>query len=72
MKVDIDYKFGQSVYLKNDPEQLEYLIHRVILQKGSVVIEIFGGQQEYIEVPEIFITKERDQSKMLGIEKEEE
>ena len=72
MKVDIEYKHGQSLYLKNDEEQKEYLLHRIILlPKGQIILEIFGND-EFFEVPEIFVTKEKDKSKVLGIEKGED
>jgi hypothetical protein len=73
MKVDIEYKFGQGVYLKNDPEQTEYLLSRIILEpKGRITLEIMGPDGEFMEIPEILTTKEKDMTKTLGIENKEE
>lgn len=73
MKIDIPYKFGQSVYLKNDLEQHEYLINRIILEPGrKVVLEIMNGIGEFIEVQENLVMIEKDIEKKLGIEKKEE
>jgi hypothetical protein len=73
MKVDVDLKFGQGIYLKNDPEQTEYLLSRIILEpKGRITLEIMGPDGEFMEIPEILTTKERDMTKTLGIENKEE
>lgn len=73
MKIEIPYKFGQSVYLKNDPEQSEFLLNRIILcQKGVIILEVFGNDGEFFEVPEIMATSEPDQTKILGLDKKEE
>ena len=67
MKIDLDYKFGQSIFIKNDDEQREYLLHRIILEpKGRVVLELFTAECEIVEVPETYITKERDVLKATG------
>lgn len=71
MKVEIDYKFGQSVYLRNDPEQLEYLINRIIIEpKARLCFELLGPDGEFSEIPELLISKERDMLKVAGIEKD--
>lgn len=73
MKVDIDYKFFQSIYLKNDPEQVEYLLNRVILEhKGRLSLEVMGPDGELFEVAEGLTSKERDMTKTLGIDKPED
>lgn len=73
MKIDIPYKFGQSVYLKNDLEQHEYLINRIILEPGrKVVLELMNGIGEFIEVQENLIRPEKDVLKTLDINKKEE
>jgi hypothetical protein len=73
MKVDIEYKFCQGVYLKNDPEQTEYLLSRIILEpKGRITLEIMGPDGEFMEIPEILTTKEKDMTKTLVIENKEE
>lgn len=73
MKIDIDYKFGQAIFLKNDPEQMEYLLSRIILEpKGRLTLEIMAPDGEFMEIPELLTTKERDMTKTLGIENKEE
>lgn len=73
MKVDIDYRFGQSLYIVNDEEQLEYRLHRVIIcPKGIVVLELFKGDGDIIEIPEVFISKERDVVKATGGNKKDD
>lgn len=69
MKVEIDYKFGQIVYLKNDPDQMEHLITRFILPpKGVLILELFTPTQEYIEVWEGIVTTERDKLKLMALD----
>jgi hypothetical protein len=73
MKVDVDYKFSMGIFLKNDPEQVEYLLSRIILEpKGRITLEIMGPDGEFMEIPEILTTKEKDMTKTLGIENKEE
>lgn len=73
MKVDIDYKFTQPIYLKNDPEQTEYLLSRIILEpKGRITLEIMGPDGEFMEIPEGLTSKEKDMTKTLGIEQKED
>ena len=72
MKLEFDYKRGQTVYLKNDPEQSEYLIRRVIFDfQKTLILELFTPSDDYIEVPESFINTDIDKSKMLGLDEKE-
>ena len=73
MKVDIPYKFGQSIFLKNDIEQIEYLLSRIILEsKGRIVLELMTPIGEYIEVSEMMVRVDKDILKTLNAEKKEE
>jgi len=74
MKIDLDYKFGQIIYLRNDPEQIEYLLSRIFLgQKGLISLELFDGIAGVcFEVAEIFTSKVKDVLKASGIEKKDE
>lgn len=73
MKVEIDYKFGQVLFLKNDFEQLEYLLTRIILlPKGNIVFELLSPSGEYLEAWEGLVSKERNILKMQGIEDKED
>lgn len=72
IKAELNYKWGQSIYLKNDPEQSEYRLHRIILeQKGLVTLELFTPEAEVIEVAEIHTTTERDVLKAMGDSKKD-
>ena len=65
MKVDIDYKFGQSIFIKNDIEQVEYLLNRIILEnKGKITLELLSPNGDLIEVSEMHTLRERDIVKM--------
>lgn len=67
MKVSIDYTWGDSVYIKNDSDQIEYRINRIILeQKGLLTLEVYCPDGELMELPEIHASKERDIVKALG------
>ena len=73
MKLEFDYKRGQTVYLKNDTEQNEYLIRRVIFDfQKTLILELFTPTDDYIEVPESFINTEIDKTKLLGLDDEKE
>jgi hypothetical protein len=73
MKVDIDYKFGQPIYIKNDDEQIEYLLYRIILQsKGVIYLELSCPDGSVIEVAEMFCTKEKNPLRAIGVKTEEE
>lgn len=68
MKIEIDYKFGQIVYLKNDPEQGEYLIKELsFLPKWILMIELLTPTGEYIKVWEGMLSTERNNLKTLSI-----
>lgn len=73
MKIDIDYKFGQSLYIKNDDEQIEYLLHRIILQpKGVLFFELSCPDGGIIEIAEAFCTKEKNPLRAIGVNNEDE
>lgn len=72
MKIELDYKFGQSIYIKNDDEQREYLLNRIILEnKGRASLELLAPDVEIFEVNEIHTTKEIDNLKRLGANPED-
>lgn len=69
MKIDLDYKFGQRIYIKNDDEQREYLLNRIFLEpKGMLSLELLAPDGELFEVKEIHTTKERDLLKATGVD----
>lgn len=72
MKIELDYKFGQSIYIKNDDEQREYLLNRIILEnKGRVSLELLAPDGEIFEVNEMHVSKERDILKAAGVDDKE-
>lgn len=68
MKIEIDYKFGQVIYIKNDEEQREYLLNRIIIEpKGMISLELMAPDGELFEVKEMHTSKERDMLKVAGV-----
>ena len=60
MKVDLDYTFGQKIYLINDEEQSTYLLKRILLApKGRVFLELFSPLGDILEVEQEFCSKEK-------------
>jgi len=60
VKIDLDYKFKQDIYLINDGEQVIYKLHRIILPpKGRVVLELFSPLGDIIEADEEYCSKEK-------------
>lgn len=73
MLIKVPYKIGQSLYLKNDPEQVEYRLNRMFIeQKGILCLELLKPDGELIEVHEIHCSTEKDDIKFLGKKLEEE
>jgi hypothetical protein len=67
MIVKIEYKFGQAIYIKNDDEQIEYRLNRIILeQKNLLTLELLNRDGELVEVAEIHCSKEKDKLRMIG------
>ena len=61
MKWEGDYKFGQPLYLKNDPDQRKYLLNRIILEpKGRICLEVLSDAGELLQILEMHISKEKD------------
>ena len=72
MKVDIDYKFGQSLYIKSDPEQIEYLLNRIILEpKGRLSLELLHPDGSLFEILEMHLSKQKDILKASGVDNSE-
>jgi len=60
VKVELDYKFEQEIYLKNDESQSVYYLHRIILApKGRVILELFSSMGDVIEANENYCSKEK-------------
>lgn len=73
MKVDIGYRFNQIVYLKNDREQAENYIKRIILEpKGRIVLELFSPTGDIFEAYEEFVSSVKSIITPLGDSDDEE
>jgi hypothetical protein len=47
MKIETHLEFGQKVYYKNDPAQLEYLVSGFMVRPGNIIYYIsFCGNEE--------------------------
>lgn len=61
MKVEVPFHYGQSVYIKNDPEQIEYLIDEIILCPGKVIhLNVIDAAGAVLRISEFLINTERD------------
>lgn len=48
MNINLEHEFGDSVYFKTDPHQLEHLITGFLIRPGGIVIYYlsYGGVEE--------------------------
>lgn len=71
IKIKTDLDFGQSIYVKNDPEQLEHhLVGVKIVPPNQLIfiLDYLGGQFEFFDFQ---CSMEKDPSKLLGIDEED-
>lgn len=66
MIIKTKWEFGQSVYFKTDPEQLEYLITGIILRQNNLLVTVSNCGEEKTAY-ELELTKEKDNTKGLGL-----
>ena len=72
MKIENDYKIGQSVFIAHDNEQIEYKLNRLCIGwKNIIALELLCQDGSLIEVPEIYCTKEKDVVRATGGTKKE-
>lgn len=71
MIIKVKYEYGDSVYIKHDPEQIQYELVGVIGRPGSTSFEL-SHLGEVIEMYDFQVSKTRDEMKMLGLEKNKE
>lgn len=64
------YKYGDIVYIKNDPEQNGYFVVGIIGRPTGIYIELqlLG---EIIEVCDFEVSEEKDALTMLGLDKKD-
>jgi len=71
MTIKSKYKFGDILYIKNDPDQSEYFFVGLVARPSGILYELsFLG--EILTVNEFEISEVKDPLKMMGIDKEEE
>lgn len=71
MTIKTKFKFGDSVYVKNDSAQIEYLLVGVIQRPGSLSYEL-SYLGDIIEVYEFEVSDTKDILKSLDIPNTEE
>lgn len=71
MTIKSKYSYEESVYVKNDPEQLEYIVVGIIGRPGSISLEL-SRLGDLIELYEFEVCKDKDELKYLGVNKKEE
>lgn len=69
IKIKTDLEFGQSIYLKNDCEQLEHSLVSVIVLPGNAVKFRLSYQGDICEVYDFEASTEIDKVKMLSSDK---
>lgn len=65
------YDFGEILYLKTDPEQVEYMLIGILLQPGGFMLRI-SNCGNFIDVHEMEVSKVKDKLKTLGVNDTEE
>ena len=71
MVIKTKYKFGDIFYLKNDVEQLEYLLIAVIAEPGGLSFRLRTPEADIVEVYEFEVSEEKDPLKTMGLDKKE-
>lgn len=65
IRIKIDLDFGQSIWLKNDPDQEEYILSRVLISPGNQIKFELSYLGSTVEVYDFEISTEPDKLKML-------
>lgn len=65
IKIKTDLEFGQTWYLKDDPEQLPHRLVRVIIEPPMQFKFVLSYLGERYEVFDFECSLERDESKLL-------
>lgn len=63
--IKVEHNYGDPLYLKADPEQIEYTFVGVYATKGQTKL-LLSALGEIFEVFDFEVSKERDQAKLLG------
>lgn len=64
------WEYGESVYLKTDSEQDEYVITGFVLRPNGFLIKVSSCGTE-VEVYEFEVSREKDKLKGMGLDKED-
>ena len=70
MTIKAKYDFGDSLYIKHDPEQREYELIGIVVRPGNIAYEL-SYLGEIIEMYDFQISDTRDEVKLLGLDKKE-
>lgn len=71
MVIKTKFKFGDSVYVKNDPAQLEYHLIGVIQRPSGMLYEL-SYLGDIIELYEFEVSDSKDILKALDVDKNDE
>lgn len=70
MVIKTKFKFGDIVYIKNDPEQKGYFLVGVLGRPAGIAYELsFLG--EIVEVCDFEVSDTKDELTMLGLDKKD-
>jgi len=67
----MNFKIGDSVYVKTDPNQEDGIIVAKREFIGGTVVFTCGWNGNYIDLYEQELSKERDELKVLGVNRQE-
>lgn len=65
MTIKIKLEYGDTVFIKQDPEQKEYTFVGVIAQPGSIKYEL-SYLGDVVELFDFEVSSEQDQAKLLN------
>jgi hypothetical protein len=67
IKINVDFKIGQTVFLKTDPEQFERLVTAIVVENKDISYQLSCGEDQSIH-SDYEISAEKDELKRLGVE----
>lgn len=67
IKLNVEFKIGDTVYLKTDPEQYERLVIAYIVENKDISYQLACGEDQSIH-SDYEISAEKDELKRLGVE----
>lgn len=67
IKLNVEFKIGDTVYLKTDPEQYERIVIAYIVENKDISYQLACGEDHSTHA-DYEITGEKDELKRLGVE----